>query len=128
MWTGTLYGVYANENLELVIEIAVPGRDGGDLDLRVSEDESVVVAMPAKATCPSSLLAMQLSIPITDIHHRWNVHDMRATCHNGLLTMIFPPKPAESVSPQVVPEAPKRRPTPRIDPAALFRNRFRGPN
>lgn len=115
-----MFAAYLNEKYELVLELAVPGRGGDDLDVRVNEDESVQFTMPAKADTPGSLLQMSVSMPIGGINLHWNVHEMRATCHDGLLTMCFPMKP-ESMAQAKAEKA--KRPVPRIDPSIL-RNRF----
>lgn len=124
MW-GAVYSVFVNDKLDLVVEVAVPGREGEDLDIRVNEDESVSVTIPAKAA-PPSLQAISVSFPITNINDKWNVHEMQATCCNGLLTLVFPPRgKAEAAPPPPAPKAPKTRPAPKIDPSIL-KSRFGG--
>jgi hypothetical protein len=130
-----MFGIYLTEQHELVIEIAVPGRGGEDLDVRVTEDEAVQINMPAKASIPGSLLSVSVCAPIEGLNTHWNVHEMKATCHEGLLTMTFPMRPevwaqvsAEQLHRSMAedaPSSPQQRPAPKINPN-IFKNRLGG--
>lgn len=118
------YTVYSYRVTEsgLIIEIAVPGREGEDLDVRVNEDDTMQITMPAKENTLGSLLGMSMAIPITNLLPRWNVHEVEVSCKNGLLRLVFP-----AVTAEPEPEPRKRRPIkPEINIKTIFNNRLRG--